>query len=248
MEILDIKNLNIKNKQGKVILKDVTFSINAGDVILLSGQNGSGKSSILEAITCNKSRFVFDGSITFNNINILKEYDNSNYLKQVAYVSQEDENFFTLNPFNEIKQSLLLSLDKENKKNINDEVNRFFDKFNLGENGSYDIRFLKFSKLSGGQKRLVSIMSILGKKEKCSLFVFDELLNNLDVKNISFISNLVTFIHRHCKNSAIILTTHCRIFPCINRLLEISNNSIVESNKPCVCYDCFGKPNNKGYY
>ena len=48
-KILSVKDLSIAVK-NRTLVKNISFDIGEGDVVLLSGQNGVGKSSILKSI------------------------------------------------------------------------------------------------------------------------------------------------------------------------------------------------------
>lgn len=48
-KILSVKDLSITVK-NRTLVKNISFDIGEGDVVLLSGQNGVGKSSILKSI------------------------------------------------------------------------------------------------------------------------------------------------------------------------------------------------------
>ncbi len=47
--ILDVKNLTVKRGE-KIVLSDVSFSLNTGEVLLLTGGNGAGKSTLAGAL------------------------------------------------------------------------------------------------------------------------------------------------------------------------------------------------------
>ena len=50
--ILSVKNLTVSLKSNKsIILKNVSFDLKAGEVLRIGGPNGSGKTTILEAIS-----------------------------------------------------------------------------------------------------------------------------------------------------------------------------------------------------
>ena len=49
MNILDVENLSVK-VEGKVILKDVTFSLKSHESHILFGPKGSGKTTLLSAL------------------------------------------------------------------------------------------------------------------------------------------------------------------------------------------------------
>lgn len=51
-KVLEVKNLTLEYKSKKV-LEDISFDLYEGEIVLLSGANGSGKSSILSSIIGN---------------------------------------------------------------------------------------------------------------------------------------------------------------------------------------------------
>ena len=104
------------------------------------------------------------------------------------------------------------------------------------------------AELSGGQQRMLSIISSVAVRENAKLFIIDEPLNNLDFANARKISNLITRIHKENPDAAILMVTHCRIFPAINRLITLKNGVIVPNEEEYECHSCFGKANSEGFY
>jgi len=49
MSILEVKNLSVK-LDGKEIIKNINFSLNEGEILLVIGPNGGGKTTLLKAI------------------------------------------------------------------------------------------------------------------------------------------------------------------------------------------------------
>jgi Fe-S cluster assembly ATP-binding protein len=68
--LLQIEDLHV-TVQGKPILKGVSFSLNRGEVHVLLGQNGTGKSSLAYAIAGHPSYNVTQGRILFEGQDIL---------------------------------------------------------------------------------------------------------------------------------------------------------------------------------
>ena len=84
--------------------------------------------------------------------------------------------------------------------------------------------------------------------DDAKLFIIDEPLNNLDFKNARKVSNLITRIHKENPDAAILMVTHCRIFPSITRLITIKNGVVVPNEEEYQCHSCFGKADDNGYY
>ena len=62
---LYIKHLNCKNDEGRYVVKDVSFTVNGGEIFGIAGIAGSGQKELLEAITGLQP--VESGEITFSN-------------------------------------------------------------------------------------------------------------------------------------------------------------------------------------
>ena len=64
--ILEIKNLNVKVK-SKTILSQINLSLNSGEIRVILGPNGVGKSTLLKAIMGLSSYQLYQGQIKFKN-------------------------------------------------------------------------------------------------------------------------------------------------------------------------------------
>lgn len=254
--ILKISNLTVALANGTNILNNVSFTVNSGEVVAIVGENGAGKSTILKAIMQDDtSSKRISGNISYcNGRNILEMSDNElqSFRSEVAYVSQKDD----YNCIGKIVTVFDVMMDSaemySSRKYTKADIKDLFDKYQLriyDEKGK-PLFYEKStpSKLSGGQQRLLSIISAVAIRENAKLFIIDEPLNNLDFKNARKISNLITRIHKENPKAAILMVTHCRIFPAITRLITVKNGVIVPTEEEYQCYSCFGKANKDGYY
>lgn len=255
--ILSVSNLNIMLPGGTNIVKNVSFEIKSGEVVAIVGENGSGKSSILKAIMReDESHKTISGSVSYcggANILEMKDTDLQAFRAQVSYVSQRDE-YSDIGKRITVFDVLMDSADLYSERQFTKEdITELFDRYQLriyDENTGRPLFYEKSrpAKLSGGQQRMLSIISSVAVREDAKLFIIDEPLNNLDFKNARKISNLITRIHKEHPNAAILMVTHCRIFPAITRLITLKNGCIVPNEETYECYSCFGKANSDGYY
>lgn len=255
--ILKVSNLNISLPNNTTIVNNISFEIKSGEVVCFAGDNGAGKSSILKAIMqddCGGKNIT--GDISYcggKNILQMSQNELQDFRSQIAYVPQKDDYQYIgkhVTACDVIMDSASIYSKKEFTKQ---DVSNLFDKYNLR---TYDettgkplfCEKSKPFKLSGGQQRLLSLVSAVAVRNDAKLFIIDEPLNNLDFKNAKKISNIITKIHKENPNSAILMVTHCRIFPSITRLITLQNGQIVPNTQPYQCYSCFGVPNSDGYY
>ena len=99
---MEIKFNNFSGKYKKssvTVLKDISFTINSGDMIAIIGKSGSGKTSLFNAIL--KQLHIAQGEIIINNYSLdnIKKREWKKIIKKVGFLSQdtfllEDENVF----------------------------------------------------------------------------------------------------------------------------------------------------------
>ena len=255
--ILTVSNLTITLPNGTNIINGISFEIKSGEVVSIVGENGSGKSTILKAIMREEEfHKKISGSILYcggKNILEMSENELQVFRSQVAYVSQKDE-YSNIGKRITVFDVMMDSAELYSTQDISkDDVKALFDRYQLrvyDESTGKPLFYEKSypAKLSGGQQRMLSIISSVAVRENAKLFIIDEPLNNLDFANARKISNLITRIHKENPDAAILMVTHCRIFPIINRLITLKNGVIVPSEEEYECHSCFGKANSEGFY
>jgi Fe-S cluster assembly ATP-binding protein len=70
MELLDIRNLSA-GVEGRPILKNLSLSLNAGEVHAIMGPNGGGKSTLAQVLAGRSDYEVTSGSVLFNGADLL---------------------------------------------------------------------------------------------------------------------------------------------------------------------------------
>lgn len=122
------------------------------------------------------------------------------------------------------------------------------------EAGSEDILAAKFlalntKHLSGGQKKLANILANLIRYEFSDLIIMDEPLNNLDYRNVRAFSNILSKIYHEKPQLGMLLVTHCRSIPIVNKMLEIDPKSkTIKEAEGYTCNSCFGAIDPNGMY
>ena len=106
----------------------------------------------------------------------------------------------------------------------------------------------KPAKFSGGEQRLLSVLSVIATRPNAELLIIDEPLNNLDFINARNISNLINRVIRDNPRMAVLMISHCRIFPFITREIKLTPRGVEEVPGPYTCHSCFGEHDNEGFY
>lgn len=195
------------------ILKDLNFSLNAGEIISIMGPSGCGKSTLLSIL----SGFIkpTSGEILISNVNL----SNASHRK-ISELQQKKLGF--------IFQNYYLLPDLNARENImakgvvagiptgdlNTKVDQWLNTFNLTHRQSaYP------NTLSGGeQQRIAFIRAVISNP---AILLCDEPTGNLDDRNRDLIiSQFLELKHRH--NMSIIIVTHDSTFSQISdRQIEL---------------------------
>ena len=197
MEI-KLNNFTIKNKKNKItILDNATYTFKKNNYYLIEGENGSGKSTILNAICkLSFSDFTMTGSIDYNSNHINPK---KTLLSQCAYLSQEDV-FVTNKVIDEVSLSAKLYTTKKISKT---EIVNTFEKLNLT-----NLLNKKINKLSGGEKKLVSLLCFLIRSNDALFYILDEPFNNLDANHIDLVSQCICNLLENNKEALVIMVSH----------------------------------------
>ena len=169
--ILEIKHLK-KSYGSNEVLKDISLSVNKGEVISIIGSSGSGKSTFLRSI--NLLEEPSGGEILYQGHNVLeKGYDLNNYREKLGMVFQSFNLFENLNILENaiVAQTTVLKRERQEAEKIAKE--------NLNAVGMTEQYWkAKPKQLSGGQKQRVAIARALSVNPEAILF--DEPTSALD--------------------------------------------------------------------
>jgi len=167
--MLEIKNLRKIYEDGTVGVDHLDLSVPAGEIFVLLGANGAGKTSTIMLILGFTE--PTDGTVTIQGIDVQKNPLEAK--KHVAYVS---ENVTLYGNFT-ARQNLDFFTRLSGRKNVSeDEYREVFARVGLNEN-AYHRRVRGFSK--GMRQRLGIAIAILKSAE---LIVLDEPTSGLDPK------------------------------------------------------------------
>lgn len=228
-KVIEVKNLTIRTKkEDRLIVDNLSFSIFEGEVVLLKGRNGSGKSTLIKALMQEeRKKYFVSGNIIFKDeldiLNIKKDKELMKYRSQIGYVPQNDDYSGHYNLT--VSDVILDSKNSFNgiKVNLND-IEKVLSKFDFTQSDSLQEKFnMKSnpSKLSGGQQRILTILSNILSRPGAPLYIIDEPLNNLDSKNIPTVVDLIKRLHSNFPKSSFLIVTHNELFDFITRTITI---------------------------
>jgi len=249
--LLNVSNLSIGFGDNSII-SDASFTLNEGDVVLLEGSNGTGKSTLLKAMIgmCGSGTTI-EGMISISgstNVLTMSERELLKLRSGIGYLEQKDayDMYSGITVKDVLADSLEAYKDARLTKDDYSYIDEVFNKYIPAE-ANFTLKS-KVNKLSGGQQRMMSIIASLCLRNDSSFFIIDEPLNNLDINTIVHISNILNTIRLENPRALMIIVSHCKIFPFISKVATIKNGMIEISDSEIVCNACFGTPNTDGFY
>ena len=208
---------------NRLILDNISFKINEGEIFGMLGPNGVGKSTIFNLITGLIK--PDNGKIKINNDNVLNYpiYLRTKKFK-VGYVPQYGGYFGDLTLYQNLKAIAEIVIN--NKNNEEDKINELINKFEL-EN----LRNIKAKFLSGGQKKkLVIALSLLSDP---SVLLLDECFAALDVLTIKMLQEIIVNLQKEKKITICICDHQARdLLACVDIAMILSNCKIIAEGSP----------------
>jgi len=199
---LEINNLSVTTKEGKVVAADISISVKQGEVVILMGPNGSGKSSFLNAIMGHPKYEVTGGSIKLGDTEITK---------LTPEKKAKEGLFLSMQHLPEISGVPLASFLYQAKKDLTGESQSMMDFYKESSNMAQKIgvpeEFLKRSVnkgLSGGEKKLSEILQLSILKPKFALL--DEIDSGVDVDALKKVFGAIKILKD--EGMGFILVTH----------------------------------------
>lgn len=213
MEVLKVENLQ-KSFRKKEVLKDLSFTINEGEILGFLGRNGSGKSTTMK---CLSGLMAFDsGSVSICGFDIKK--DRIKALEKIGVSIESPALYPNLSAYDHYKQMAAW------RKIPKERVQEMIDFANLGS-------YLKkpVSTYSMGMKMRLMLSLVIMHKPK--LLILDEPMNGLDFEGVLNLRK--TLVDLKNSGSSILLSSHqlSELEKISDRVLMIENGKVVYDDK-----------------
>ena len=220
--IIEFENVTLSYGK-RIILDNINFRINQGQIFGMLGPNGVGKSTIFNLIT---------GLISPDSGHIkINQEDVTNYpiyLRtkkfKVGYVPQYGGYFNELTLHDNLKAISEIVIDNKNLRS--EKINYLLSKFEL-EN----VKEIKAKFLSGGQKKkLVIALSLLSDPK---VLLLDECFAALDVLTIKMLQEIIVNLQQETQITICICDHQARdLLACVDVAMILSNCKIIAQDTP----------------
>jgi branched-chain amino acid transport system ATP-binding protein len=184
--LLEVKGLCVNYGRIEAI-RDITFTVEEGEIVTLIGANGAGKTTTMKTIS--GLRPVRAGTVTFNGKDIT---DTPSYERPVLGISQSPEGrgcFVGMTVMENIEMGTYARPDRKSKAVIKEDLERVFELFpRLKERVNQAA-----GSMSGGEQQMLAMGRALMAKPR--LLLLDEPSMGLAPKLIQQIFDIVTEIN-----------------------------------------------------
>lgn len=223
--MLEMNNLNI-SVLDKEILHNINLKISDGEIHVLMGPNGVGKSSIARVIT-GDNNYEVSGDILFNDKN-LKDMSITERAREGIYLVNQNPIAIEGVSNAEMLRTALSEISNEriNIFEFNKELENVCKKLNLDK--SFIHKSINVG-CSGGERKKIELMHLWMLKPK--FIILDEIDSGLDVDAIEVVVNNIKDYYDTYKPSILIITHEERFIKYFDNYFVhvLSDKTIIES-------------------
>lgn len=221
-KILEAKNINkfFHDPVRIQVLEEVSFNINKGEFVSLTGKSGCGKSTLLYVLSTMDTDY--DGQLFIDQEEMPKK--NEPFLakirnEKIGFVFQFH---YLLNEFNVLKNVMLPGL-KLNKYSTEEIEHRAMEKLKIL--GIEHLALKKANHISGGEKQRVAIARALINDPK--IIMGDEPTGNLDKKNSDLVFDIFNQLSDEFKQTLLIVTHDPSFAERTHRIINMEDGKII---------------------
>lgn len=231
MKLLEMNHVK-KSFDGNEVLKDISLSVEEGEVVSIIGPSGSGKSTLLRCATLLETMddgdLYYSGDAAAKSVEQRAVYETGDKLRHIErQFGLVFQNFNLFPHFSVIKNIMdaPVRVQKRDKDEVRKEAVELLHKMGLSDRADYYP-----CQLSGGQKQRVSIARALAMKPK--ILFFDEPTSALDPELTGEILKVITELAK--EKMTMVIVTHEMNFAkdVSDRMIFMDKGVIVEETTP----------------
>lgn len=181
--MLEVKNLSVSYGAIEAV-KDISFTVNAGEIVSLIGANGAGKTTTLHTITGLVP--AKSGSVMYNGVNLLKTHNNKIVTLGMAHIPEGRHVFTRMSVEENLEMGAFSLKDQSDLKKDLDMVYGLFPRLKERRNQ-------KAGTLSGGEQQMLAMGRALMSHPKTILM--DEPSMGLSPKLVKEIFSIIRKLH-----------------------------------------------------
>lgn len=231
MKLLEMNGVK-KSFDGNAVLKNISLSVEKGEVVSVIGPSGSGKSTLLRCATLLET--MDDGDLYYSGEAAAKSESGRAVYAPAAQLKKIERQFglvfqnFNLFPHYSVLKNITdapLHVQKRDKGEVMREAEALLEKMGLADRKDYYP-----CQLSGGQQQRVSIARALAMKPE--ILFFDEPTSALDPELTGEILKVITELAK--EKMTMVIVTHEMHFArdVSDRMIFMDQGVIVEETSP----------------
>ena len=231
MKLLEINNIK-KTFDDLEVLKDISISVEEGEVVSILGPSGSGKSTLLRCATLletmDAGSMSYCGEETVRDVDGKSVYASKSDLKRIQnYFGLVFQNF-NLFPHYTVLKNIIdapIHVQKRDKKEVEEEAMKLLEQMGIADKKDYYP-----CQLSGGQQQRVAIARALAMNPK--ILFFDEPTSALDPELTSEILKVLRVLA--AEKMTMVIVTHEIDFArnVSDRVIFMDDGYIIEQGAP----------------
>jgi polar amino acid transport system ATP-binding protein len=231
MYYLEMKN--VKKSFGDLeVLKGISLSVNAGEVVSIIGPSGSGKSTLLRIATMLET--MDSGELAYMGEQAVTQENGKTVYVKPGKLKEIKKNFglvfqsFNLFPHRSVMQNIIdapISVQKRDRAEVTEEAKKLLEQMGLSDKADYYP-----CQLSGGQQQRIAIARALALKPK--VLFFDEPTSALDPELTGEVLKVIKALAE--QHMTMVIVTHEMNFArnISDRVIFMDKGVVAESGTP----------------
>ena len=220
MTLLEVKKMNVYYGMIHAV-KDISFSVDEGDIVTLIGANGAGKTTILQTLTgivpLKTGKIKYNGKDISHHLNHKLVYDG------IAHVPEGRRIFAKLSVLQNLK---LGAFTRNSKDEIIESLENVYKKFPILKERSKQLA----GTLSGGEQQMLAVGRALMSKPK--LLFLDEPSMGLSPIYVNTIFDIIEEVHKEGVSILLVEQNAKKALSIASKAYVLETGKIVKEGKP----------------